>query len=127
MEYVIIILKLVVGLSILNVWIINPKKATKWRGGTATTIIEEFHAYGLPTWFCYVIGFLKVTLALLLIVSIWFPVLQETAGLGLAVLLLGSIIMHFKIKDPLYKSYPAFIFMVMSLIIASSVHIKLML
>ena len=125
MEYIIIALKLIVGLSILNVWIINPKKSTKWRGGNASTIIEEFHTYGLPTWFCYAIGFLKVSLALLLIASIWFPNLQEIAGLGLAALLLGSIIMHFKIKDPLYKSYPAFIFMVMCLIIASSTYLKI--
>ncbi|SHJ11675.1 DoxX family protein [Aquimarina spongiae] len=125
MNYILIGLKLIVGLSILNVWVINPKKATKWRGGNATNIVEEFHLYGLPTWFCFFVGFLKISLAVLLIASIWFPRVQEIASLGLAVLLLGSIIMHFRVKDALYKSYPAFIFMIMCLVIASSTHIYL--
>ncbi|WP_299257692.1 DoxX family protein [uncultured Aquimarina sp.] len=125
MNYVIIVMQAVVGLSILNVWLIQNKRATKWRGGNASNIIEEFQVYGLPTWFCYFIGTLKVILAVLLIMSIWYPMLKETAALGLATLLLGSIAMHFKIKDPLYKSFPAFLFFVMCTLIAASSHIKL--
>ena len=64
-----------------------------------------------------VIGFLKVSLALLLLASIQFQVLALVGSLGLAILLLGSILMHFKIKDPLYKSFPAFLFFVMNLLI----------
>ncbi|MFD2565144.1 DoxX family protein [Aquimarina rubra] len=125
MNYVIIAMQIIVGLSILNVWLIQNKKATKWRGGTASTIIEEFEAYGLPKWSCYFIGSLKVILAILLIASIWYPAIKEFAALGLALLLLGSIAMHFKIKDPLYKSFPAFLFFVMCTLIAASSHIKL--
>ncbi len=125
MNYVIIAMQAIVGLSILNVWLIQNKKATKWRGGNANTIIEEFHAYGLSTWSCYLIGVLKVILAILLIISIWYPELKEFSALGLATLLLGSILMHFKIKDPLYKSFPAFLFFVMCTLIAASSHIKL--
>ncbi|WP_378175448.1 DoxX family protein [Aquimarina sp. SS2-1] len=125
MNYVIIIMQVIVGVSILNVWLVQNKKATKWRGGNAETIVEEFQVYGLPVWSCYVIGALKVLLAILLIVSIWYPFLKETAALGLALLLLGSIAMHFKIKDPLYKSFPAFLFFVMCTLIAASSHINL--
>ncbi len=125
MNYVIIIMQVIVGLSILNVWLVQNKKATKWRGGNASTIIEEFQVYGLPTWSCYLIGALKVILAILLIVSIWYPALKEISALGLATLLLGSIAMHFKIKDPLYKSFPAFLFFVMCTLIAASSHIRL--
>ncbi len=125
MNYVIIIMQVIVGISILNVWLIQNKKATKWRGGNANTIIEEFQVYGLPTWSCYLIGALKVILAILLIVSIRYPALKEISALGLATLLLGSIAMHFKIKDPLYKSFPAFLFFVMCTIIAASSHIRL--
>lgn len=118
MEYFIIALKLIVAASILNVWLVQNKKATKWRGGNATTIIEEFHAYGLPTWMCYVVGAFKVILAIGLITSIWYPGIEQYCALGLAVLLSGSIAMHFKINDPLYKSFPAALFLVMSLLIA---------
>jgi hypothetical protein len=97
---------------------VQNKKATRWRGGDATTIIEEFQAYGLPDWSVYLIGGAKVILALLLIAGIWFPVLQFPAAVGLATLLTGSIIMHFKIGDPPLKSFPAALFLVMCLIIA---------
>ncbi|MBQ4820534.1 DoxX family protein [Aquimarina sp. MMG016] len=125
MNYVIIAMQVIVGLSILNVWLVQNKKPTKWRGGKAKTIFEEFKAYGLPIWSCYVIGDLKVILAILLIASIWYPVIKEPAALGLALLLLGSIAMHFKIKDPLYKSFPAFLFFLMCTLIAASSHIQL--
>jgi hypothetical protein len=116
--YGIIALKIIVGISILNVWLLQKNKVTKWRGGEAQTIFEEFEVYGFSQQFCYVIGFLKVSLALLLIASIQFNGLTLIGSLGLAILLLGSILMHFKIKDPLYKSFPAFLFFVMNLLIA---------
>ncbi len=117
MELFIQILQGIVGLSILNVWLLQYNKATRWRGGNATTILEEFKAYGLPAWSCYVIGTLKVVLAIMLIVSIWYPDLKLVAASGLALLLAGSISMHFRINDPLIKSFPAALFMVMCLII----------
>jgi len=48
MEYAEIALKLIIGLSILNVWLVRSKKSTAWRGGDANNIAEEFQAYGLP-------------------------------------------------------------------------------
>ena len=118
MEYVSIAFQLIVGVSILNVWLIQANKPTPWRGGSAKTIKEEFEAYGLPGWSLYVIGFLKVALALALISAIWFPVLLKPATLGLAFLLTGSVLMHFKIKDSIKKSFPAFLFLVMCLFLA---------
>lgn len=117
MEYVIIGLKLMVGLSILNVWLLQPNKATKWRGGEATTIKEEFAIYGLPTFSVYLIGFFKVALALLMIISIYYVELTDISALGLAFFLSGSILMHLKIKDPLFKSLPAAIFLTICLLI----------
>ncbi|MFT4665650.1 MAG: hypothetical protein ACI9RM_002346 [Ulvibacter sp.] len=116
--YIGIILKIIVGLSILNVWLIQPNKATKWRGGNAKTIIQEFEVYGLSKQFCYFIGFLKVSLALTLLASIQFETLALIGSLGLAVLLLGSIAMHLKVNDKLLKSFPAFLFLMMNLAIA---------
>lgn len=117
-EYILIALKIIVSLSILNVWLVQPKKTTRWRGGNTRTIIEEFNYYGLSKQTCYLIGFLKVSLAILLVASIQFESLTLITSLGLSALLLGSIIMHIKVKDALFKSFPAFLFMVMNLIIA---------
>ena len=116
--YIIIGLKIIIGISILNVWLIQSKKHTKWRGGAATTIIEEFNVYGLSKSFYAAIYFLKVSLAILLLASIQFDVLTLVSSLGLALLLLGSILMHVKVKDAWYKSFPAFLFMLMNLVIA---------
>ncbi len=118
MNYFTIALQGIVAISILNVWLVQNKKPTQWRGGSATTIIEEFKVYGLPVWMCYVIGTLKVVLALGLLAAIWYPALKQPSALGLALLLLGSIAMHIKIKDPLKKSFPAFLFLIMCLYIA---------
>lgn len=116
-EVLVIALKIIVGLSILNVWLIQPKKPTKWRGGNAKTIFEEFEVYGLSRTMCYIIGFLKVSLAILLLASIWFQEITAYASSGLALLLFGSVVMHIKVKDPLFKSYPAIIFILMNIVI----------
>jgi len=116
--YIIIGLKIIIGISILNVWLIQSNKHTKWRGGDATTIIEEFNVYGLSKSFYVAIYILKVSLAILLLASIQFDVLSLVSSLGLALLLLGSILMHVKVKDAWYKSFPAFLFMLMNLVIA---------
>lgn len=118
MDYLIIALQLIVGFSILNVWLVQNKKNTRWRGGDATTIVEEFKAYGLPEWSVYVVGTIKVVLAVLLIAAIWFPALKFPAACGLAFMLAGSIVMHLKISDPLFKSFPAALFLAMCLVIA---------
>jgi hypothetical protein len=118
MNYLIIALQIIVGISILNVWLIQYNKATKWRGGNAKTLLEEFRVYGLSKQMRYIVGFFKVTLAVLLICAIWFPVLKQPAALGLAVLLSGSVVMHFKINDPLIKSFPAALFLMLCLVIA---------
>ncbi|MGB5553647.1 MAG: DoxX family protein [Flavobacteriaceae bacterium] len=117
MSYFIIALKLIVGVSILNVWLLNSKKETIWRAGNAKNIIEEFAVYGLSKKVCYSIGFLKVVLSLLLIASIWFAKLENPAAIGLAILLTGSIAMHLKVRDPIKKSFPAALFLSMCLAI----------
>ena len=117
-EYIIIALKLIVGLSILNVWLIQPNKPSKWRGGDATTITEEFSVYGLSKTFYYIVFAVKVGLAILLLVSIKYDIFSLYSSIGLAALLGGSIAMHLKVKDALFKSFPAFLFMGLNLIIA---------
>jgi len=118
MEYLMIALKLIVGLSILNVWLVRSKKPTPWRGGDANTIAEEFTSYGLPIWFMWLVGVVKVGLALLLLASIYYPQTEAVAAYGIAILMVGAVLMHIKIGDPLKKSLPAFTFLVLSLSLA---------
>lgn len=101
------ILQVIVALGILNVWVLRYGKATPYRGGNAKTLREEFASYGLPFPVMCLVGGIKVGLAVALLVGIWVPVLVQPAAIGLAVLMLGALAMHMKVKDPLVKSAPA--------------------
>ena len=117
METLVIIIRVIIALGIFNVWIFRYSKESTWRGGNAKNMKEEFRVYGLPEWFIGLIGFLKLLLASLLFLSIWFPALKIPAAIGIAVLMLGAIIMHVKIKDPLKKSLPATVMLLLCLIV----------
>ena len=118
MEYVISIIKVVIALSIINVWLISFNKPSVWRGGDAKTMKEEFEVYGLPVWLMYIVGGLKILFSLGLLASIYFTQLEVPSAYGIAILMLGAIIMHLKISDPIKKSFPAFTFLILSLIVA---------
>ena len=78
---------------------------------------EEFAAYGLPGWFMNLVGLLKVAFAVCLIAGIWLPVLVDPVAIGLAVLMVGAIVMHLKVQDPLIRSLPALVVLILSLAI----------
>lgn len=117
MEYVRIAIQILIALGIYNVWLLRSGKATEWRGGDATSMKEEFAVYGLPSWFVYVVGGLKLLLATALLAGIWFPALVDPAALGMAVLMVGAIAMHIKVSDPLKRSLPALTLLVLSLLL----------
>ena len=118
MELLRIILELVVGLGILNVWLIRANWATGYRGGDAKTLKEEFATYGLPSWFFYLIGTLKILCALSILAGIWFHPLATLGGAGLAVLMAGAFAMHLKVKDHFSKAIPSLVMLALSLAIA---------
>jgi H+/Cl- antiporter ClcA len=118
MDTAVMIVQIIIALGIFNVWILRFGKSTNWRGGEAQNMKEEFAVYGLPAWFMVLIGFLKVCLAVLLIAGIWVPVLVVPAAIGMAVLMLGAVSMHVKVKDPPLRSLPAFTMLVLSLFVA---------
>ena len=117
MEYLEIVLKLIIGLSVINVWLFRAKKSTPWRGGGAKNLQEEFAAYGLPTWFMTIAGGLKVLLSAGLIASIWYPVIELYTAGGIGLLMVGAISMHVKVSDPIKKSFPAALFLALSIAI----------
>tara|TARA_B110000003_G_C16561286_1_gene500516 strand:+ start:583 stop:948 length:366 start_codon:yes stop_codon:yes gene_type:complete len=102
-----ILINLIIALTLLNVWLIRFNKKTMFRGGDSNSMKEEFTVYGLPLWFMYFIGFLKIILAVLLILGIWFYQLNFYSYIILSILMIGAIIMHFKVKDPIIKTVPA--------------------
>ncbi len=118
MDAIVIVSQLVIALGILNVWLLRRGKASGWRGGSARTLREEFNVYGLPGWFMGVIGALKVLFASLLVVGIWVPSVTTPAAIGLAALMLGAVVMHVKVGDPLRRSLPAFALLALCVVVA---------
>jgi hypothetical protein len=101
------ILQAIVGTELLLVWVVRARWATSFRGGDAKTLKEEFAAYGLPEWFFYLIGALKIPSATLLLVGLWVPSVVLPAASVIVVLMAGALAMHFKIQDPPIKFRPA--------------------
>ena len=113
------ILSLIVGFTVVNVWLFRSNKSTSYRGGEASSLLEEFEVYGLGDYF-YIIGFIKVSLAIILILSIYFKKLKLISSLGIAIMMIVAIYMHFSVGDELIKSMPASVMLVSCLIIAYS-------
>jgi hypothetical protein len=112
-----IILKLIIGLGIINVWLLRFNNTSEWRGANADNMKEEFAAYGLPIAAMYVVGFLKSVFAIMILISIFYNPIGEPAAYGIAILMVGAIGMHIKIGDEPKKSLPAFILMLLSIIV----------
>lgn len=101
------LLQVVLGLGLLNVWLVRAQAATRYRGGEAKSLKEEFTAYGLDQWFFYLTGALKVGAATLLLAGLWFPSMVLPSAALVVALMCGAVVMHQKVKDPLVRSLPA--------------------
>lgn len=117
MRTIVVICQVVAALGLLNVWLLRSSQATPYRGGEARSMREEFQAYGLPAWFTWVIGALKIGVAVCFLAGIWIPALVLPAALVLCVLMLGALAMHVKVHDPLKKSLPALGMLTLALVI----------
>jgi uncharacterized membrane protein YphA (DoxX/SURF4 family) len=109
---------LVVGLGLLNVWLVRSRSATAYRGGAATSLREEFAVYGLPVAVFYVVGVLKVSAGLLLVAGVWLDLPVRIAAGVVAALMVGALAVHVKVGDPVKKAIPATLMLAMSTAIA---------
>lgn len=104
----------IVAAVVLNVWFFRFGKATIYRGGNATNMVEEFAAYGLSETMVYMVGGLKILAALGLLIGLFNKkTIIPAAGL-MAALMVGAIAMHFKVGDEAIKFLPAGIMFVLS-------------
>ena len=118
MGLLVTLIQLFVAIAMLDVWLIRYNSPGRFRGGEAKTMVEEFQVYGLPDWLRQVVRVLKLSFGALMVIGIWVPELAVLAGIGLAILMVGAVSMHLKVKDPLYKALPSFSFLVLSLAVA---------
>lgn len=117
MDFITIFLQIFVAFGLLNVWVIRRDQKTPYRGSDASSLKSEFAAYGLPLWSFYVIGFIKISSALLLLLGLWIPFLVFPAALVVSLIMFGALCMHIKVRDPVKKFLPALIMLFFSIVI----------
>ncbi len=84
-----IFLQALVAASIFFVWVVR-----------YDNIVEEFKGYGLPESLRDLVGILKLTFALLLLIGIERPFFAVVGGIGIAILMGGAVVTHLRVKTP---------------------------
>jgi len=107
MQNLTILLQALVAASIFFVWVVR-----------YDNIIQEFKQYGLPDWLRDLVGILKLTFALLLLLGIQRASLAMIGGLGIAGLMGCAFAMHLRVKNPVFKMLPSLTLLALSLTIA---------
>jgi hypothetical protein len=107
MRYLKQILILFVSIVVLNVWLLRFNKATIYRGGNATNMLEEFIVYGFDKPFLYFIGGLKIVAALGLLLGLFYKKFIIPCASIITLLMVGAVAMHFKVSDEAHKFFPA--------------------
>jgi O-antigen/teichoic acid export membrane protein len=107
MQDLTIALQALVAASIFFVWVVR-----------YDNIIQEFKQYGLPDWLRDLVGILKLTFALLLLLGIQRASLAMIGGLGIAGLMACAFVIHLRVKNPAFKMLPSLTLLALSLIIA---------
>ena len=107
MQDLTIVLQSLVAASIFFVWVVR-----------YDNIIQEFKHYGLPDWLRDLVGILKLTFALLLLLGIQRASLAMIGGLGIAGLMACAFVIHLRVKNPAFKMLPSLTLLALSLIIA---------
>ena len=101
-------LQALVAASVFFVWVVRYEN-----------IIQEFKHYGLPEWLRDLVGILKITFSLMLLIGIERPLFAMMGGLGIALLMGAAFITHLRVRNPGLKTLPSLTLLVLSVVIAS--------
>jgi uncharacterized membrane protein YphA (DoxX/SURF4 family) len=117
MSSIAIACQVVIALGIFNVWIVRRNRPTAYRPEGARDIQDEFRRYGLPSWMWLAVGSAKIVLAAALLVGIFVPSVAPAAAGLLALLMVAAVGAHVKVRDPLVKSVPALLMLLLSTVV----------
>ena len=99
-------LQVLVAASIFFVWVVR-----------YDNVVEEFKHYGLPDWLRDLVGILKLTFSLMLMIGIERPPLAIAGALGIALLMGGAFFTHLRVKNSLFKMLPSLALFVISIVV----------
>ena len=107
--FLIEVLQIITASSILFVWVVR-----------YDNIISEFQQYQLPVWLRDMVGILKLSFAIMLLVGIFNDNLKLLGSSGLIILMLAALLTHVRVKNPFYKALPSLTLLTFSTIILLS-------
>ena len=100
-------LQALVAASVFFVWVVR-----------YANIIQEFKQYGLPDWLRDLVGILKMTFSLMLLIGIERSPFAVAGGIGIAALMGAAFVTHLRVKNPVFKMLPSLTLLVFSVVIA---------
>jgi len=107
MKDLLIISQLIVSISVLFVWVFRFHNVEK-----------EFKQFGLSVTIRSAVGASKIALATLLLVGLCQPCYVFYSAILMGFFMLSAQYFHFKLKNPLQKRIPSFIFLSLCVFIA---------
>jgi hypothetical protein len=102
-----VFLQALVVASIVFVWVVR-----------YDNIVQEFNQYNLPDWLRDLVGVLKLSFALMLLIGIERGLFAVVGGVGIAVLMAAAFVVHLRVKNPLFKMLPSLTLLIFSVAIA---------
>lgn len=102
-----IFLQALVAASVFSVWVVR-----------YPNIIQEFKHFGLPDWLRDMVGVLKLTFSLLLLIGVERKPVAVAGGIGIAVLMLAAFVTHLRVKSPVVKMLPSLTLLILSVVVA---------
>ena len=100
-------LQVLVAASVFFVWVVR-----------YANIVQEFKQYGLPDWLRDLVGILKMTFSLMLLIGIERSPFAVAGGIGIAALMGAAFVTHLRVKNPVFKMLPSLTLLVFSVVIA---------
>ena len=108
MEKLLILSQLIVAISVIVVWVFRREN-----------IIVEFEQYGISDTIRDIVGALKISLATILILGIWYNEFLLPSSLSMAFLMICAQFFHIKVRNPLTKFIPSICLLILCLFIAA--------
>lgn len=102
MENIIKVAQLVVGISVLFVWIFR-----------FDNIIKEFKQFGLSDLMRSFVGASKIALATLLIAGVWYPSFVQIPSILMGIFMISAQYFHFQAHNPFIRRVPSLVFLIL--------------
>ena len=108
MEELLILSQIIVSISVIIVWVFRREN-----------IIVEFEQYGISDTIRDLVGALKISLATILILGIWYNEFLFSSSLVMAFLMICAQYFHIKVRNPFNKFIPSLSLLILCLFIAA--------